>query len=370
MQYIVMLIAGNERGGAASHIVTLAKAVKKYSTDPHFVFVSIGRGPLHDSLMETGVEVRLLEGSLSTVLSNLKRILRELPDSILHSHGPRMNVIASFVAKWAKRPWTSTIHSNPNLDFLSSRLKTVFFTRLHRLRLASAVGLFVGNPTFADLVPVKTVVFVPNALWLPNLPESKAYYESKLKRRSGIPEASTIVGIAARLDPVKDIQTLIKAMVHIPDESVHLAIAGDGAEKENLIQFVHRLGLEQRIHFLGFVDNVFEFYAGLSIHILTSVSEGASPFCLLEAGSVGVPNIGTKIPGIMNLLENDVTGLCFDVGDDKELARMIEEVLHDPELSKRIAFGFTDNVLPKYQPKKMLDAYLRGYKMFSLKSSF
>jgi L-malate glycosyltransferase len=364
MQNVVVLVAGNERGGAASHLVIFAKALLEHPDGYQFLFVCFGKGPLHTSLVETGVDVRLLEGNMRQCLSRLVRILREKQDVILHSHGPRMNVFASIAANSAKCPWTTTIHSNPNLDFLSSKMKTLFYPRFHRLRLASAVGYFVGNPEFADLLPRKTVVFVQNAFQVPQLPYPKVHYESALKERLHLPDEVYVIGIAARLDPVKDIPTLLRAIAMIHDDSLHLAIAGDGNERGNLAAECKQLGILERVHFLGFVEDVIPFYAGLKAHVLPSLSEGASPFCLLEAGSVGVVNIGSNIPGILNILEDGKTGVCFQVGNAEQLAEKITDIMKYPDEADRLAQGFVKNVLPKFQPHKMLEAYLRGYQMF------
>jgi glycosyltransferase involved in cell wall biosynthesis len=364
MQNVVMLVAGNERGGAASHLVVFAKALTEHPEGSQFLFVCLGKGPLHTSLVESGVNVRLMEGNMRQCLSRLVRILREKEDVILHSHGPRMNVFASIAANLAKCPWTTTIHSNPNLDFLSSRMKTLFYPRFHKMRLSSAVGYFVGNPAFADLLPQKTVVFVQNAFQVPQLQNPKSDYESALKSRLHLPDSANVIGIAARLDPVKDIPTLLRAVAAIRDESLHLAIAGDGLERESLASICDQYGISDRVHFLGFVEDVIPFYAGLKVHVLPSLSEGASPFCLLEAGSVGVVNIGSDIPGILNILEDGKTGLCFQVKNSEQLAEKIRYIFDHPKEAKRLAERFSREVLPKFQPQKMLESYLRGYQMF------
>ncbi len=364
MQSVVMLVAGNERGGAASHLAILAEANMSHPTNLAFLFVCMGRGPLHAGLVSIGANVRLLDGRMWANLTQLVGILRTIPEVILHAHGPRMNVLASIAAKRAKCPWTSTIHSNPNLDFLSSKFKTMVFPTFHRWRLATAVGFFVGNPTFANELPEKPIVFVPNAIRLPKLPQEKAFYQTELRRKLQLNKSAKVIGIAARLDPVKDIPTLLRAMTRVTDASVHLAIAGDGLERSALIAYAKQLGLQERVHLLGFIEDIRSFYAGLEIHVLPSLSEGASPFCLLEAGSVGVLNIGSAIPGVLNLLHDGITGSCFEVGNDRQLADQINYFLNHPEEAAREAEEFKRVILPNFEPTKMVEAYSRGYQTF------
>jgi len=362
MQNVVVLAAGNERGGAASHLVTLAKAALQESSGVSYHFVCVGDGPLLTRLQEVTNCVEL-PASLGPAVRALRNLLRSVHRPIVHAHGPRLNLIAYLTCRSNAVPWTSTVHSNPYMDFLASRWKTLLLTRLNVFCLRHAVGLFVVNPHFSKYVPNATVVFVPNAINLKRLPEPKAVYEAALRERLHVPDDAFVVGVAARLDPVKNLSTLITAISLVANERVHLAIAGDGAEWEKLHALAEALQITDRVHFLGYIDWVQTFYAGLQVHVLSSRSEGL-PFSILEAGHSGVPNIGTDIPSLTYLLQNGVTGLCTPVDDADALAQALMRVQGDATFARALVTSFQEQVLPKYALEKMVAAYERGYSLF------
>lgn len=364
MNEVHVLAAGNERGGAASHVVTLARVVLRVGRESDFVFVLVGKGHLYEQLANLdGLQIHVTEGGFSNSLTELRTWFAKVRPKIVHAHGPRMNILAWLSAKKAKVPFTTTIHSNIYKDFLGSRVKSIMFPRLVIHSLKSSVGAFVVNPHFSSLVPNLKTNFVPNGIDLQPLHHGKAHYRSQLRNKLGIPETGLLVGTAARFDPVKDLGTMIRSLSFQGMEEVHLAIAGDGPMRDELQKLSQSLGLHQRVHFLGFISHVREFYAGLDAHLLTSLSEG-TPFSILEAGFYGVPNVGSDIPGITHLLVQGKTGLTFTVSKPSELARVLRMLFNDSSLQKTIVENFQTEVLPKYTPIAMLQAYEQGYVEF------
>ena len=366
MADILVFAAGNERGGAATHLETLVRTYLDEADKRNqlkFHFLTLGTGSLYERLKTTGVSVQVVDGSMTRVSRNVSTILKTFDDVILHAHGPRLNMVASMAARETGTKWTSTIHSNPMLDYLQSRVKTLVYPKLHLRSLKSATGLFVVQEDFARFLPVKTIAFVPNSVILTALDAPKSTYEAALRARLQLPEDAQVVGIAARFDPVKNLPILIEAFSHITSPYVHLAIAGDGAQEKALKAQVSRAGLASRVHFLGYIDDVRSFYAGLNAHVLPSRSEG-TPFSLLEAGAYGVPNIGTQIPGITQLLADGVTGLTVPVDNAQGMANAICRVLDNRDLAATLVRQFQQDVLPRFEPRKMLEAYIRGYALF------
>lgn len=358
---VIVLVAGNERGGAASHVMSFlgaARATKAF----RYRFACVGTGPLYDALTAEA-DCILLPTAIQPAIRALKSIIVHTQDVIVHAHGPRMNLIAYLGCRGTCVAWTSTIHSNPKLDFLASRWKTLLLTRLNLFCLKHAVGLFVVNPYFASLVPISTVVFVPNAVQLRPLTMSREDYQQALRDKLDLASDVRLIGVAARLDPVKNLSTLILSMSKINIPSVHLVIAGEGAEWNKLHALTCQLGLVHRVHFLGHINWVQAFYAGLDIHVLTSRSEGL-PYSILEAGSYGVPNIATNIPSLKYLIEHGETGLLTEVDDVDMLANAISSILTDDALQNRLVTRFAREVLPKFTSAKMLSAYERGYTLF------
>lgn len=368
MRDVYVLAAGNERGGAATHLFSYARALTKshLPNASRVTFLIAGEGDFASRLKglePDGIRIRGVSGTGRKVIREVQDVLRETPGAALHSHGPRWNVLASRISKRVGCPWTSTIHSHPDLDFMASRWKSIVLPPMHRRALRFAAGLFIVNPDFAALFPGKPCRFVPNAVEPITLSEPRCVYKARLRQQLGISEHAPVIGVAARLDKVKDLGTLIRGVQLLQSTDVHLAIAGDGPEREPLAQLADQLGIATRVHFLGFIPDVSPFYAGLDVHVLTSKSEGA-PSAVIEAGWVGTPNVGTSIPGLVHLIEDGETGALVPVGDAVALAAAISGLLANPELAKMYTEQFVEKVLPRFLPEKMVSSYLEGYETF------
>ncbi|WP_281557257.1 glycosyltransferase [Thalassomonas sp. RHCl1] len=117
----------------------------------------------------------------------------------------------------------------------------------------------------------------------------------KARRQFKLPEKASLIGCAARLEPVKGQDVLIKALQCLPP-SYHLAIAGDGSAKSALKHQVRQAGLGKRVHFLGVVDDMPSFYQALDVFCLPSRFEGM-PLSPLEAQACNIPSVITNVGG-------------------------------------------------------------------------
>ena len=133
----------------------------------------------------------------------------------------------------------------------------------------------------------------------------------------------------ARLEPVKGIPYLIRAMSLIKDSN--LIIIGDGPERSALESLSLRLGLSDRIFILGQLDHNTEFWDRLqeaTVFVLPSLSEGL-PRVLLEAMTCGLPIVATNVGGIPEIITDGVNGYLVPPRNETALAEAIERVLND-----------------------------------------
>ncbi|WP_367306056.1 glycosyltransferase family 4 protein [Alicyclobacillus acidocaldarius] len=356
---VIVFFAGNEVGGAATHLATWAKALKGARVDYRYRFVSLGNGPLADELRQTGMLHGAVAGTVGAI-RDLARVLRRERAWILHSHGPRMNMLASFAASSAEAIWTATIHSHPRYDFEGHPLKAALFPSLHLWRLSRARGLFVVQPALGDALPCRTILEVPNAFF-PRPPRvSRDVCAAEWRSRLGLNPESRLIGIAARLDPVKQIDVAIAALALLSDLDVHLLVAGDGRDRIRLEAAAEDCGVRHRVHFLGHLQDVRDFYCAIDVHVLPSKSEGA-PTSMLEAGYYGAANIGSDVPGIRRMLLDGEAGALVPSGDVQALAHAVRRLLTDTKARDAYVERFQRLVLPRYTPERMVVAYERGY---------
>jgi len=166
-----------------------------------------------------------------------------------------------------------------------------------------------------------------------------------------------------RLIPLKRNSDLLRALSKL-DKSVEAIFLGDGREKESLKNLAKELGVEQRVHFLGQVDNPYKYLKNSDIFVSCSESEGF-PNVLVESMICEIPVISSDcVSGPREILapeENNQYGFLFDVGDINQMVNDIRLLLVNKSLQKELikkakkrAYDFSlDKILNKY--KKVLE---------------
>jgi glycosyltransferase involved in cell wall biosynthesis len=160
----------------------------------------------------------------------------------------------------------------------------------------------------------------------------------ELRAELGLDGGASIVGIVARLVPIKAHETFLEAAATLAAEvpGSHFLVVGDGERRQELVALADRLGLGARVHFLGWRRDLDRVYADLDLVVLTSRNEG-SPVSLIEAMAAARPVVATRVGGVPDLVEDGVTGCLAVPGDASALARDMEALLVDP--TRRRAMG-------------------------------
>lgn len=145
---------------------------------------------------------------------------------------------------------------------------------------------------------------------------------------------------AARLAPEKGFEFLLQAVRILNERNYDLLLrlAGDGPCRADLERLAQALGIEDRVQFLGYIDeesNVQELCAA-DLFVLPSLAEGL-PISATEAMAVGVPVIATNIAGTSELVEDGRTGLLVRPSDSQALADAIIRIIDDFDFRLRVA---------------------------------
>ena len=119
--------------------------------------------------------------------------------------------------------------------------------------------------------------------------------QARARQQSGLPQDVKLIGCSGRMEAVKGQDNLIHALAQLP-EQVHLALAGTGETESKLRQLGKKLNLNNRIHFMGHIDHMPNFYRALDIFCLPSINEGY-PLSPLEAQACNIPTAVTNVGG-------------------------------------------------------------------------
>ena len=137
----------------------------------------------------------------------------------------------------------------------------------------------------------------------------------------------------------KNYQIAIKTFKKLPDD-VHYLICGKGPELKNLQELAKALGIQDRIHFLGFRTDIVSLLKQSDIFILSSLQEGL-PRSLMEAMACGLPCVVSNIRGNVDLIEHNYNGYLCDPKKADDYANAISMLVKDT--NQRDAMGIENS---------------------------
>ncbi|PID59927.1 MAG: hypothetical protein CSB44_12275 [Gammaproteobacteria bacterium] len=147
------------------------------------------------------------------------------------------------------------------------------------------------------------------------------------------------IGYCGRLRHVKGVHVLLDALRRVEEMrpgAAEVVIAGNGDTWDELHAQSEKLGLADKVHWLGQIDDTAPFFRSIDIYVQPSFAEGL-PNSVLEAMAAERVVVASDIGGNNDLITNDRTGLLFEAGDDDALARKLVELIDDPAARVRLA---------------------------------
>ena len=338
---ILTLISGGDVGGAKTHVLGLLKALGEHLQVKLVCFME---AEFTDAARDMGIDITILDSrDLRAVLNELRRMIAEEKFDLIHSHGSRGNFMAMLLKRSSGLPLVSTVHSDWKLDYMGRPLAALTFGRLNLMALRRMDYLIGVSDSMSTLLIRRRMAQPDRVYTIYNgvdfdRPRS-AVPRGEFLRSVGVPEEDAVyMGIAARLNPVKDIETLVRGFARARETApnIRLLIAGDGPEEERLKALAASLGVGDRVHFLGWVTDTDSFYNALDVNTLTSLSE-TFPYALTEGAIWGKATVSSRVGGVPRLIDHGVSGLLFDPGDWETLGAELARMASDPALREKCA---------------------------------
>jgi len=181
------------------------------------------------------------------------------------------------------------------------------------------------------------------------------------------PETQLIVHAAALTKEKRHVDMLhALAIVRqtLKDKSsvnVQLALAGSGVEEQNLRELARTLGLADCVHFLGFLRDVTPLWGAGCMALYASEAEGLCT-ALIEAQAACLPAIVTRAGGMVEVVEEGITGRCVDIGDRNALAERMIELLTNDVLRKAMGLAARERARRLFSADAMVDGMDRVYR--------
>lgn len=336
---VIHLISGGDSGGAKTHVHSLLYNLSK-SVD--ITLVCFRDGPFAQEAAELGIDTRVFGGRFFGALDQVDALIKDGGFELIHCHGSRGNLAGSLLARRTGLPVLSTVHSDYKLDYLGRPVAAMTYGLLNQVALRR-IRYHIGvSDTMRELLISRgfkrgTTFSIYNGIdFERHMPiiDSVAFYK---RLGFNVNAGDLIVGAAARLDPVKDLATLVTAFAEAKKAhpELKLLIAGEGAERDRLTALSKQLGIWDSVCLAGWLDDMDEFYGSIHINTLTSISE-TFPYAITEGAFHRLPTVSSRVGGIPRLIEDNVTGWLFEPGDSATLAMRLSELAADATLRERL----------------------------------
>lgn len=336
---VIHLISGGDTGGAKTHVHSL---LQNLSRGMDITLVCFRDGPFAREAAELGIETRVCSGGFFSALREVRRMIAEEGFELVHTHGSRANLAGAILRSTCCRPVVSTIHSDYRLDYMGRPLAAATYGVLNVLALRR-IKYHVGvSDAMRDLLisrrfPRETTFAIYNGLDFSREPKRHDRAAFCARVRANVAPGDIVVGAAARLDPVKDLATLVRGFAAAREghPELKLIIAGEGPERPALEALAEELGVRGAVTLAGWLDDMEEFYSALDINTLSSLSE-TFPYALTEGAAYRLPTVASAVGGIPRLIEDGKTGFLFAPGDWEKLGARLAQLASDPGLRERL----------------------------------
>lgn len=363
---VIHLIGGGDEGGAKSHVLQLIKELGKYIDA---TLVSYRKGKFHDDAVALGIDARIVKtGNAILDLRKTLKLVKSGNYDIIHAHGAKANMMASIIKRLTGIPVVTTVHSDYHLDYLHSLLKRFSFGVINMIALRRIDYHICVSSNLKEML--KERGFNPQNLYsvnngisfdaeIPTCTRNEFFTQFNIP----FPEDCVLIGIMARLHPVKDHETFLKAAAQVVKENpdVRFLIAGPGDDlMPHLKQFADNLGLSPYVHFTGMVDRPYDFFQIIDINVLTSISEGF-PYVVLEGARFSKVFVSTRVGGLGDLIESGVNGYLVEPKDWKTLGNHLTELSLNQDKREQMGSILKKKAESEFSLRKMCETQIDIY---------
>jgi glycosyltransferase involved in cell wall biosynthesis len=369
---IVRVITRLNIGGPAIHALLLTHELNDGvefestlvagTTAPHegnMVDLARSRSVAVQSMPTLGREISPLDDLVS--FAQLVRLMRRLRPDVVHTHMAKAGTVGRLAAMVCRVPLiVHTYHGHVFHSYFSPLKTRIFVTIERALGLGTSRIIVLGEGQRDEIAgygvaPREKLVPIRLGLDLqPFLQAERA--RGTLRRELGIDATSQLVGIVARLVPIKAHETFFEAasLVRRERPDTHFIVIGDGERRAELEGLVRRLDLQEHVVFVGWRDDMVDVYADLDVVALSSLNEG-SPVSLIEALTAARPVVATAVGGVPEVVLDGETGLLVPPSAPRALADGMLWLLQHRAQAERLGVAGRRHVYPRYDSSRLVD---------------
>ena len=379
---VLRVIARLNVGGPALHVAYLTAGLAERGYETTLVAGTLARG--EESMAGVsearGVRIETLPalhreiGPLrdAQAILRLARLIRDERPTILHTHTAKAGAvgrIAALLAGTARPPIiVHTFHGHVLRGYFNP-LTTLAFRTLERWLARITTVLVAVSPEVRDdlvklrVAPASKFRIVRLGIELDERTGGNEDARAETRRQLGVPPDAFIVGWVGRMTAVKRTDDVIRALRGLVDRGVdaYLCLVGDGPDRDHLERYAHELGVVKRCLFMGYQQDVAQFYGAIDALLLPSVNEG-TPVSVIESLAAQRPAVATRVGGTPDVIRDGIDGFLVEVGDADALSERLAELAADPERRAQMGADGRERVLERYAVERLVDDIDRLYR--------
>ncbi len=344
------LIGSSEIGGTEKMILTLVKNLNKNIFEIVFFCIK-GEGKFTKKLKEENFKVYVVNLkknpiSFITLFFLIKRENLNILQSFLfvanilgRIYGKILGIKLVISSQRSTDPWRKWYH------WFLERI-TVRWVDLIVSNSYSAREILIKK----GKIPRKKIKVIPNGI---EIPEKIVKVEEK---------DYIIIGTVGNLRRAKGYFHLIEASKIVIEKfkNVRFYIVGEGELKKEILKRIKSYNLEQYFVLTGYIENIYDYLKIFDIFVLPSLWEGC-PVSLLESMGYGIASIATDVGDVPYIIENGETGYIVKVGDYKDMAERIINLIENKGLREKIGQKAREKIKRDYRVEEMVKGYASIY---------
>lgn len=352
--------------GHASHLLVMSRAGALKA----FVSPQVTLHELAVERMPIGRPTAFL-GSLRSGLARLESVIGDQRIEVVQAHLPGANFWGLLLTMRRRVAIVSTIHNNQEFRYgdVDNSVRAFLRKRAYAQVVARgaatvAVSAEVRESLIRDLgLPRRTaarIVAIPNGVVVP---EPVPAAQRRAAREHFQLDQNAFVFLAAgRHCEQKNFADLVRAAsrLDVKGRKWRLVIAGDGPDRPALAALVRELGLSDSVTLPGNVLELPRLMSAVDAFVMPSLWEGL-PLVLLEAMAFGLPVVGTRIPGIADVVRDGREGLLVDAADPVQFAAAMSRLVQEPESCSSFGAAGRDLVSARFDFAKTVGSLSELY---------
>ena len=357
---ILLISSSGKTGGGPSHIFLLKELLK----DQFDFFLAM---PFHNSNSKIHDNKKYLNISERKItLRDIIRLIifsRKNSIDIIHSHGKGAGLIARIIKIFLQKPLIYTFHGIHTICL--SRLKKFLYIFYENI-----IGWLDDEKVFVSLSERMQAIFLKIFIGKDNRIINNSTNEmvrininrDKNNLNIGIKNNKKNIISICRLVDQKNIFEIFKIAEKL--ENYNFIVLGDGYLFEKAKIYLKNNNIKN-VYLFGNTKDVFKYLYESDLFLSTSLYEG-HPISILEAMSIGLPIVASKVTGNIDTIKSGFSGFFYSLGNINQACSYIEEIMKNNQLKLKFSINSFSTHRKLFTTEKMKNSYISLYKKYNL----